>query len=197
MFSVHPDRVVAVHEGARMQRVSVAPVRPYFLFVGTVEPRKNIPALIAAWRPLRECAELVIAGRQRDDAPAIRMEPGLTLAGEVPEERLAELYSGAVAMVYPSLYEGFGLPVVEAMQCGTPVVLSRDPALREVAGSAAIYASSHELTEAMRALLDNAQLRMQYGEAALRRGREFTWKRTASVTQEVYGEAIARSRTLA
>jgi glycosyltransferase involved in cell wall biosynthesis len=197
-FPVHADRVCAVPEGGRMQRMQVDPVRrPYFLFVGTVEPRKNVPALIAAWRPLHQRAELIVAGRLREDAPAIPVEPGLTMTGEVSEQRLRELYSGAVALVYPSRYEGFGLPVVEAMQCGTPVIASHDPALVEVAAGAAIHASDHELTNVMQALLDDAQLRLRYAEAALRRGREFSWDRTARLTREVYAEAIARTRTVA
>lgn len=196
-FRIHPDRVVAVPEGASLRRVATQTVPPYFLFVGTVEPRKNVPALISAWRPLRDRAGLVIAGRHREDAPELHSEPGLTIAGEVSEQRLAELYSGAVALVYTSLYEGFGLPIVEAMQCGTPVIASRDEALVEVAGGAAIHAQPHELTGAMRALLDDASLRARYADAALLRGREFTWDRTARLTREVYGEAIARARALA
>lgn len=195
-FAIHPDRVVAVPEGARMRPVATGGGRPYFLFVGTVEPRKNVPALISAWRPLRDGADLVIAGRFRADAPELVAEPGLTIAGEVSEDRLAELYSGAVALVYPSMYEGFGLPVIEAMQCGTPVVASRDPALTEVAGGAALHADAHELTAAMRSMLENSELRARYADASLARGREFTWDRTARLTREVYVEAIARSRTV-
>lgn len=197
MFAINPDRVVAIQEGAAIQRVQVPPVpRPYFLFVGTLEPRKNVPTLISAWQPLRERADLIIVGRRRSDAPEITPQPGLILAGEVTDDRLAELYTGAVAMVYPSLYEGFGLPVIEAMRCGAPVITSRDPALLETASDAAIHADPGELTEAMRSLLDNPDLRSRLAVAALRRGSEFTWKRTAERTREVYGEAIARARTL-
>ena len=194
-FGVATDRVVAIPEGARMQAVAAETVKPYFLFVGTIEPRKNVPELISAWRQLRDEADLVVAGRSREDAPEIKFEPGLTIAGEVSEHRLAELYSGAVALVYPSMYEGFGLPVIEAMQCGTPVIASRDPALVEVAGGAAVHAEAHELTSAMRAMLDN-EVRSRYAAAALSKGREFTWDRTARLTREVYVEAIARARTV-
>lgn len=199
-FRVAPDRVVAVPEGVSALPEPEEPIamqdRPYFLFVGTVEPRKNVPALIAAWRELRLCghdADLVIAGRFRGDAPLIREEPGLQLAGEVSDTELALLYRGAVAVMYPSLYEGFGLPVVEAMQYGTPVIASSDPALKEVAGGAALHAGSDaELVSAMQGVLTSAELRDQLRVAGLRRAAEFTWQRTATLTREVYAEAIRR-----
>ena len=137
-FQLSPDRVVAVPEAAAewFLPVETRPQSPYFLFVGTIEPRKNLPLLVEAWREVRKLhpVELVVAGRRRSDAPAIAEEPGLRLLGEVPDEQLPELYSGAIAFVYPSLYEGFGLPVVEAMQCGACVIASppcaRRPATR-------------------------------------------------------------------
>jgi hypothetical protein len=109
--------------------------------VGTIEPRKNLPALVEAWREVRRrhVVDLVIAGRHRADGPSIVPEPGLHLPGEVPECELPALYSGAVALVCPSHYEGFGLPVLEAMQCGTCVIASG--ALREAAGDAALRAT--------------------------------------------------------
>lgn len=193
VLRIQPERVVAVPCGARMGRVETTPGRPYFLFVGTVEPRKNVPALIEAWRPLRERVDLVIAGRKRADAPEILSEPGLRVEGEVSETRLAELYSGASALVYPSLYEGFGLPVIEAMQCGTPVIASRDAALMEVSGGVALHVDPSGLTGAMRNVLAG---QVPDRDTLLRRGREFTWERTARLTREVYGEAIARARRL-
>src|SRR5262249_49708913 len=135
-FRLHPDRVAAVPLAAdlRFRPVPVPPAlpdAPYFLFVGTWEPRKNLPALLDAWRTVRRDypIDLKLAGRKRADAPPIHAEPGLHLLGEVPEDRLPELYSGALAFVYPSHYEGFGLPVLEAMQCGACVIASR--AVRE------------------------------------------------------------------
>ena len=105
--------------------------------MGTLEPRKNLATLVEAWREVRREHEvdLVMAGRRRADAPPISPEPGLRLLGEVPDEQLPALYSGALALVYPSFYEGFGLPVLEAMQCGAAVIASR--AVAEVAGDAA------------------------------------------------------------
>ena len=124
-FRVDPDRVVAIPEAASswMRPVETA-TSPYFLYVGTLEPRKNIPDLIQAWRQVwkRHNVPLVLAGRRRRDFPALSPEPGLQILGEVPDADLPGLYSGAVAAIYPSLYEGFGLPVLEAMQCGANLV---------------------------------------------------------------------------
>src|SRR5207248_5900504 len=122
----HPGRVVAVPLAAAAKfRPTTGQVGdpPHFLYVGTLEPRKNIPLLLAAWRPVRDQhgIELRLAGRRREDFPALPDEPGLRILGEVSDDDLAALYSQALAFVYPSLDEGFGLPVLEAMQCGACV----------------------------------------------------------------------------
>ena len=196
-FGIREEQIAVVPEAcARVFNVQqVQPGKPCFLFVGTLEPRKNVPALVTAWRELRtrgHNVELVIAGRSRADAPSITPEPGLRLAGEVTDEDLGRLYAAATALVYPSLYEGFGLPVIEAMQCGTPVITSRDPALMEVSGGAAMHVSSEGLADAMESLLHNSELRVQLREAGMRRSREYSWRRTAILTREVYAEAIRR-----
>jgi glycosyltransferase involved in cell wall biosynthesis len=115
--------------------------------------------------------------------------------GEVADEDLAALYSGAVACCYPSLYEGFGLPVLEAMQCGAAVIVSTDPAVRETAGGAAMQADARDVRawkEAMTALLARPELRAAWQERARARAREFSWARTARLTREAYAEAIRR-----
>jgi glycosyltransferase involved in cell wall biosynthesis len=195
-FRVRPDRVVAVPEAPApwLRRVEPEPSAwgPYFLFVGTLEPRKNIPALLDAWRVARrrQAVELVIAGRRRADFEPLQEEPGLHIVGEVPDQDLPALYSGALALIYPSLYEGFGLPVLEAMQCGAPVIASR--AVAEVAGDAAIYAdTAEELARAMSGITA-ASVRDEYRARSLARAREFTWERTARLTYEVYREARRR-----
>ena len=196
-FRLRPDRVVAVPEAAAPW---FAPVntpasgeRPYFLFVGTIEPRKNLAGLIEAWREVRREHEvdLALVGRRRADAPQIDPEPGLRLLGEVPDVDLPALYSGALAFVYPSLYEGFGLPILEAMQCGAPVIASR--AVAEAAGDAAIYADTpREIAQAMREVVLGDGRTMEWRERSLARARQFTWDGAAQKTYEVYQEARKR-----
>jgi alpha-1,3-rhamnosyl/mannosyltransferase len=165
----------------------------YFLFVGTIEPRKNLPVLVEAWREVRKHypAELWIAGRRRADGPVLNELPGLRLLGEVPDAALAGLYSGALALVYPSSYEGFGLPVLEAMQCGSCVIASR--ALEEAGGPAAVYADGVKpLAEAMLKAASDGDWLADRRAAAVARAREFSWERTARLTYEVYQEARRR-----
>ena len=198
-FRLRPERVVAVPEAAAAWFRPVAagcplgPATPYFLFVGTLEPRKNLPALVEAWREVRRHhpVELVLAGRRRADFSALAEEPGLRIVGEVADEALPQLYSGALAFVYPSLYEGFGLPVLEAMQCGACVIASR--AVAEAAGDAAVYADTpQELARAMREAVERPEWRAEFGARSLLRAREFSWERTARMTYEVYEEAGRR-----
>jgi glycosyltransferase involved in cell wall biosynthesis len=194
-FRIRAERIVAVPEAAPawLRPVTAPPRHPYFLFVGTWEPRKNLPALVEAWREVRReySVDLVLAGRRRADAPELREEPGLHLEGEVPDERLAELYSGAIAFVYPSFYEGFGLPVLEAMQCGACVIASS--VVRAVAGDAAIYAdTATDLTRAMRQAVTDPEWLAGRRALSLARAREFSWERSARLTFEVYQEAHKR-----
>ena len=109
--------------------------RPICYMSARSSRRKNIGLVLDLWRALRRehPIDLVLAGRRRADFPEIPAEPGLRMLGLTPEEDLPALYSGAVACLYPSYYEGFGLPVLEAMQCGAVVIASRDPAIIEVA----------------------------------------------------------------
>jgi glycosyltransferase involved in cell wall biosynthesis len=158
-----------------------------------LEPRKNLPALVDAWREVRRdfAVDLLIAGRRRADAPNIAEEPGLRMLGEVADQELPGLYSNATAFVYPSYYEGFGLPVLEAMQCGAPVIASC--AVAEAGGDAAFYASDvREIAEAMRALLRDPAVAAQARCRSLARAANFSWERTARLTREVYLEAGRR-----
>ena len=193
LFGAHPSRVLAIPLAASDRfrpAEAAAGERPYFLFVGTLEPRKNIPALIEAWRAVRGelDVELVLAGRAREDFLPVSQEPGLRILGEVRDEDLPGLYSAALAVVYPSHYEGFGLPVLEAMQCGAAVLVSRDAALREVAGVAAVEFSP----AAMRAAALNPDWLGERRQASRRQAREFSWTRTARLTRAAYEEALRR-----
>jgi glycosyltransferase involved in cell wall biosynthesis len=198
-FKLQPDRVVSVPLAASelfRPVVADAMVAPYLLFVGTREPRKNIARLLEAWRDVRRTSpiDLVLAGRARADSPALPEEPGLRVLGEVPDADLPALYSGALACVYPSLYEGFGLPVLEGMQCGALVITSRDPAILEVSHGAALHVDASDtsaLAEAMRAVAAEPGKFAHLRERAVSRASEFTWRETARRTREVY-DAAAR-----
>ncbi len=196
-FRIAPERVVSVPlaANAMFRPATVQAAEPYFIFVGTLEPRKQIGMMIEAWRAVRRETKvnLVLAGRCRSDFEAPQPEPGLQLLGEVRDEALPALYSGALASIYPSQYEGFGLPVIEAMQCGAVVITSRDPAVVEAGGDAAIQISdARELADAMRAVLRDPQMARDRRERSLARAQEFSWSRTARQTREVYVEAIRR-----
>jgi glycosyltransferase involved in cell wall biosynthesis len=196
-FGIEPSRIAAVHlaASAGFHRVECAPDRrTYFVYVGVIEPRKNVIALVDAWRAVRARydVDLVLAGRVREDGSNISPEPGLRILGEVPDNDLPALYSGAVACVYPSMYEGFGLPVLEAMQCGAPVIASLDPALMEVSQGAAIHVDASQLADAMEGLLSNDEARRSRSRLSLNRAADFSWKRTAERTRDVYLEAIRR-----
>ena len=167
---------------------------PYFLFVGTLEPRKNLEALVEAWQMTRHRtgAELWVVGRERADFVPLPDIPGLTRVGEVHDSELPGLYSRALAFVYPTHYEGFGLPVLEAMQCGCPVITSNDAAVKEVSGGAAIHAGNvAELAEALVEVAAGEELRAGLRAAGIRRAQAFSWKQTAIKTHSVYEEAGA------
>ncbi len=188
-FGLDSARVAAVPLAAssHFRPVDAPPAaRPYFLFVGTLEPRKNIHRLIEAWKEVRKTQEidLVLAGRVREGF-SVPDEPGLRVLGAVPEQDLPALYSSAAASVYPSLYEGFGLPVLEAMQCGATVITSNDPAIQEVSGGAAIHVDATDV----RALAEAMRARPSRREESLKRAEQFSWATTARKTREVYDAA--------
>lgn len=196
-FEVPQDRVRAVPLAASPLFRPLPPTSraqtPFFLFVATLEPRKNVNALIEAWSAARAetGADLIVAGRIRADFEEIPPHEGLHLLGEVPDQELPRLFSDAMAFVYPTHYEGFGLPVLEAMQCGCPVITSRDPAVVEVAGGAAIHAGSPaETADAMKAIAGDPRLRNLLSGCGLKRAAAFSWSRTARETHAVYGSVL-------
>ncbi len=195
-FRLRPDRIVAIPEAAApwfRPSPAVEYSRRYFIFVGTLEPRKNLPALLTAWREVRRHHEvdLVLAGRRREDFEELPKEPGLRVLGEVLDSALPELYSNALAFVYPSLYEGFGLPVLEAMQCGAPVIASS--AVADAAGDSALYADDTDsIISAMTAVAEHPERRSEWSARSLARASQFSWERTARLTHDVYVQAVKR-----
>lgn len=185
------ERVVAIGLAApeRFQPVAREPREPYFLYLGTLEERKNLEVLGVALERLwaRGCrVPLWLAGRRRDGF-ALRQQQGVVELGWQPEERLPELLSGALAVVYPSHYEGFGLPVLEAMQCGAAVVASPVAAHREVAGEAVLYATTaEEWALALERLAVDEAWRRERGALGRQRAQEFSWARTAAAMRELY-----------
>ena len=162
----------------------VAAEGEYALAVGTLEPRKNLAAAQQATRRLG--LELRIVGEA--GWGDVRVDGWV---GRVSDERLAELYRGARCLVYPSLDEGFGLPVLEAMACGTPVVTSAGGATEEVAGGAAVLVDPRDSTAIAAGLDEAAQRRDELRQRGLERARAFSWAAVARATEAVYREASA------
>lgn len=170
--------------------------QPYFLYVGALVPRKNVGRILQAFARLRSempQAGLVIAGAAVYKAHAIyqqaRAIEGVVFTGHVSEEELHALYYGALALIWPSLYEGFGRPPLEAMAHGTPVITSNVSSLPEVAGDAALLVNPLEveaIAAAMRRVYEDAELRQMLAERGLERARGFSWEATARKTLEVY-----------
>jgi len=204
-------RIRAIHHGpGQLAGLDPGPPpdwapRRYALFVGTLEPRKNLDTLLAAWRTLRrhrdDTPPLVLCGRSgwKDDTLRHTLEQGaregwIVQPGYVTNRELAALYRGAALLAFPSLYEGFGLPVLEALAAGTPVVASDLPVLREVAGDAALYApptQPERWAETVARLLDGPALAARLREAGPHRAAAFTWQRSAEEHFEVFRAAGA------
>ena len=187
-YGVPPDRVVVTPHGVDPAFAPGGAPDSYLLFVGAIERRKD--PLAAADAAAQVGLPLVVAGPRRDPGLARELERrGAELTGYLGKPALAELYRGAACLVLPSRYEGFGFPVLEAMACGTPVVAAPDPALREVAGDAALFAERAELGDAVRRALRE---RERLSAAGLERARSFTWSETARRTIRVYERLLRR-----
>jgi glycosyltransferase involved in cell wall biosynthesis len=195
----YPERDIAFIQSSLM-RLSI--FKNFILFVGSLEPRKNVRTLLKAYAEYLKADSdqylLVIAGGRgwlNDDLYALVTELGveqhIKFLGYVQESDLRCLYSVAKVFVYPSLYEGFGLPPLEAMACGAPVITSYTSSLPEVVGDAAILIDPHnveELFHAMRTVLRNDDLRLQLRKKSLERAKLFSWTQTAQETLAVYQE---------
>ena len=219
ILRVPEDHVVVIHEGvapefrvtadvktqdAVIHRYGIRP--PYCLFVGNLEPRKNLPRLIEAFGLLRargltppDMPQLVLVGTRGwlysgifRAVEAQGLGGDIVFTGYVPPADLPALYAGAACFVFPSLYEGFGLPVLEAMSAGTPVVASRVGAIPEVAGDAAVLVDAHrpvELADGIASVLTDGALRDRLVARGRVRAQAFTWERVARETLAVYESA--------
>ena len=199
------DDFTAGQMGALPEKIAGLTTSPYLLTMGNTKPHKDLPTLLAAFAVVarsRPDLRLLLVGAE----PAgylkqhlSQVVPGVgaraVFTGSVTDEELRALYSGATAFVFPSRYEGFGLPVLEAMAFGTPVVCAEASSLPEVAGHAALFfppGDVGELANVLSQVLGDDVLRRSLGEAGRMRAAEFSWQRTAQATVDVYEQAIAQ-----
>ena len=216
---VPPEKIAVIHEGldARFERVT-DPVRlteirrryglrePYILFVGNLEPRKNLVRLIEAFSRLKTRDafphQLVLAGKRGwlfrpifESVERLGLGQEVVFTGYVPPEDLPALYASADLFAFPSLYEGFGLPVLEAMACGTPVITARTGSLPEVAGEAAWYVDPWDveaLTEGLAQLLKDVETRTELAARGALQAKRFSWANTADATLRIYRQTLGR-----
>ena len=172
----------------------------FILFVGTLEPRKNLERLVKAYNDLpgelKDEYRLVIAGGKGwNDHELLKVlrciKDHVVLTGYLPDHELPLIYNLASAFIYPSLYEGFGLPPVEAMGCGCPVIVSNVTSIPEVCGDAALYFDPEDvesIRENLREMLENEALRKDFAEKGLERAKSYTWERSASMHMEIFRE---------
>jgi len=211
-FRVDSERLQVVHQGiserfrscareeVRRVRLSHGFPEEYILYVGSNKPHKNLAALIDAYACLRHAPPLILAGvedpryqsfrRRIDD---LHLEDRVRINGPVPEEDLPALYSGALAFVFPSVYEGFGLPPLEAMACGVPVACSNIPALCETVGDAALFfnpENSNSIAAALERILQDEKLRGDLKDRGLRRSAEMSWETAVQKTRSLYRRAV-------
>ncbi len=202
--------LVPVREKNRLETVRKKYKLPgrYILFLGTLEPRKNVATLIRAYAALpaglKDEVRLVIAGARgwmntpvHDTLEKLGLMERVTFTGYVDRTDLAALYSMAECFVYPSLYEGFGLPVLEAMACATPVITSKTSSMPEVAGSAARLIDpldEEDLARALEEILENKELQGRMTAEGLEQAKRFSWERCAKETLDVYKKVYENPR---
>jgi glycosyltransferase involved in cell wall biosynthesis len=206
-YGVRPEKTrvvpLACNDCFAPRQQPSAPHRPFVLYVGSRYRYKNFQTLLqafAGWGPPRG-VELVVVGRpwslfERQRLTALGVKESVRLVGSCSDEELCRLYNAALAFVYPSLYEGFGIPLLEAMACGCPVVASNIPSTVEVAGDYPFYfrpESVEGLVQALEAAIAVGRCPERV-ELGTRRAQDFTWERTAAMTLEVYRDLWASGR---
>ena len=174
--------------------------KPFVLYLGINKPHKNLLRLVQAWQNVRSEAELVIAGawdsrypESKREISRLGLEQRVRFLGPIPEDELPALYGTAELFVFPSLYEGFGLPVIEAMACGTAVACSFTSSLPEVGGLAAAYFNPlhlEDITTTIQRLLDLPERRAEAETAGLVQARRFSWEHTAAETLALYRDLV-------
>lgn len=197
------EKVVVIHNGTSGSFTPDGPLHdsdtPYFLHVGRRASHKNIPRLVAAFShvKMRDVRLLLTGYPDPETVAAIahhKVENRTTFVGPVDDSALARLYRGALALVFPSIYEGFGLPVLEAMACGTPVITSTHPALMETAGpgnALFVPAESEEaLTQAMNRMIDDSENRIELRKRGIMRVRAFCWQESAAIVRTRLHQAL-------
>ena len=205
ILGIQPERICVIHSGVAAEYFDAKPrirAKPYVLFVGTVEPRKNLATLLDAWQSLkpdlRVGFDLLIAGPEGWDSAATmaRVRQEAVYLGYVPEAELPDLVAGASLFVYPSLYEGFGFPVVQAMAANVPVLSSRTSCLPEIGGEAAIYADPRSVAEIagqLTRLLESPTERSRLATLGRARAERYRWERCAEESLQFF-RTVAGSR---
>jgi glycosyltransferase involved in cell wall biosynthesis len=200
-------RPLPVAEVTRFRQERALPDR-FILFLGTLEPRKNVQTLVRAYSQWRKAEhdipKLVVAGgkgwyydRIFAEVESLDLAGDVIFPGYVTQQELPLWYNAAQLFVYPSRFEGFGLPVLEAMACGTPVITTNVASLPEVAGDAALLVSPDDeaqLVEAMRRTLGDKSLRQEMVAKGLAQSTQFTWARTAHQTLKTYERALGKDK---
>lgn len=221
-YGIEPSRITAIPLAAprhfypvddyrELQRVrhTYGIEGQYILSVGSIQPRKNLARLVQAYASLRdthsetELPKLVLVGKHAwlyDETlralEKTKVTDSVILTGYVPESDLPPLYSGAICFVYPSYFEGFGLPPLEAMKCGAPVIVGNQTSLPEVVGDAGVTVDPFDvrsIAEAIEKLIKDSALRRELSVKGLRRAEMFDWRKTAQQTLEIYQQVGRRN----
>ena len=192
-LGIPPDRVQVAHPAVKEAFHADGPAAdlgaPYVLTVATLEPRKNLQTLVEAHRLLAGNLQLAVVGAEGWGEQPLLDDPRIRRLGYVSDEELARLYRGAAVAVYPSRYEGFGIPVIEAMACGAPVVASAHPSLDEASGDAAVRADPDDAAAIAAAIEDAIARREELAARGLAHAARFTWRRVGEIFLSGYEEA--------